>query len=103
MTCPNCGGPGGMGAGGTCSACREYLRHHGQPRPPELYDPPPRHCDNCGKRMADGCVRRHGRCEACSRYLDRNGIERPARLWARGEADAADDRHLEHDTAEVVA
>lgn len=95
MACPNCDGPGGMGADGTCSACREYLRRHGQPRPPELYDPPPRYCANCGKQLADRRHLRHGRCGACSRYLDRNGVDRPARLWACGEADAADDLHLD--------
>jgi hypothetical protein len=91
-TCPNCAGPGGLYADGTCNTCREYRRRNGVVRPPELYDPPDRHCVNCVKRMAGPL--RQGRCGACARYWDRNGVERPERLWRAGEVDAADDDHL---------
>lgn len=80
--CPNCGGPGDVYKNNVCSACYDYERRYGVPRPPEVYDPPPRFCDNCDREMSKGESLRKGRCEACARYLDRNGRERPERLFA---------------------
>ncbi len=80
-TCPNCGGPGGMHAGGTCDACYQYKREHGVDRPPEVYDPPPPgDCSNCGTEMVRGRIVR-GRCEPCSVYHQRHGVDRPERLY----------------------
>lgn len=92
--CPHCSGPGGPYAEALCHACYRYQRRNNRPRPAHPID---RHvdrwCDNCGKHMSGPL--RHGRCEACSRYIARTGVERPAELFRRGEADAADDSHLD--------
>lgn len=84
--CPNCGGPGGLYADATCGPCYEYRARNGVDRPPEVYDPDPRSCDNCGRVMESGEPLRNGECEACARYRYRNGEPRPERLWSLEDA-----------------
>jgi hypothetical protein len=66
--------------GGLCFACVLYRhRHHGQPRPPRLFERP-RECKNCKAPLSVN-KRRDGVCEACYRYQRRHGLLRPPRLW----------------------